>query len=304
VPIVLRSFEGKPVLLHNRQTRPDNPMRAVEFKNTTGLTLEGGPVTVLEGGSYVGEAMLDTLKPDEERLVPYAVELSVRVLDNINTHNDDINKVVIRDRRLTTFRTQVRQTTYTFDNKSEIEQIVYLDHARGSAEWQLFDTPAPKETTENYWRFRFVLPGKKVTAFTVRQRLLMQQSQAFSDINPAQLVYWLEQRYVDAATERVLRQVLAAQRQFADLEAQLQRLQEERERIHTEQGRIRQNLESLGDRASEKELRERFVRTLTAQEDRLEQIAAEVQARTAERDRAREQINALIANLEYEATVG
>src|SRR5207247_7572403 len=50
VPIVLRPFEGRPVLLHNRQTRPENPMRCVELHNTTGLTLEGGPVTVLEGG--------------------------------------------------------------------------------------------------------------------------------------------------------------------------------------------------------------------------------------------------------------
>jgi hypothetical protein len=303
VPIVLRPFEGRPVLLHNRDTRPTNPMRCVELKNTTGLTLEGGPVTVLEGGSYVGEAMLDTLKPDEERLVPYAVELSVRVLDNVNTHTDDVRRIVIRDRRLTTYQTQVQQTTYTFDNKSDLEHTVYLDHARGGSEWQLFDTPAPKETTENYWRFRFALPPKKVTAFVVSQRLTLQQSQAFSDISSVQLGYWLERRYVDEATEHVLRQVLAGQRLFSDLEAQIARLHEERDRIHAEQGRIRQNLESLGDRASETELRERFVRTFNTQEDRLEQIAAEMQARTAERDRAREQINALIANLEYEATL-
>jgi hypothetical protein len=43
--------------------------------NTTGLTLEGGPVTVTEGDTYVGEAMLDTMKPDDKRFVPYAVEL-------------------------------------------------------------------------------------------------------------------------------------------------------------------------------------------------------------------------------------
>src|SRR5262249_50272226 len=54
VPIVLRPFEGKPALLYNSRTRRANPMRAVEFRNTTGLTLEGGPVTVLEGGNYVG----------------------------------------------------------------------------------------------------------------------------------------------------------------------------------------------------------------------------------------------------------
>src|SRR5262249_56071784 len=79
VPIVLRSFEGRPVLLYNKANRPENPMRCVEFKNTTALTLEGGPVTVLEGASYVGEAMLDTLKPDEQRLGPLAVELYVHV---------------------------------------------------------------------------------------------------------------------------------------------------------------------------------------------------------------------------------
>jgi len=83
VPIVLRAFEGRPVLLYNKATRAENPMRCVEFKNTTGLTLEGGPVTVLESGSYVGEAMLETTKPDEQRLVPYAVELGVSVLDNV-----------------------------------------------------------------------------------------------------------------------------------------------------------------------------------------------------------------------------
>src|SRR5262249_16194573 len=38
VPIVLQSFEGRPVLLYNKDTRAENPMRCVEFKNTTGLT--------------------------------------------------------------------------------------------------------------------------------------------------------------------------------------------------------------------------------------------------------------------------
>src|SRR5207253_9183136 len=96
VPIVLRSFDGRPVLLYQKAARAENPMRCVEFKNTTGLTLEGGPVTVIEGGSYVGEAMLDTLKPDEQRLVPYAVELGVFVLDNLESHEERVHRVTIR----------------------------------------------------------------------------------------------------------------------------------------------------------------------------------------------------------------
>jgi hypothetical protein len=304
VPIVLRPFEGRPVLLHNRDTRPGNPMRCVEFKNTTGLTLEGGPVTVLEGGSYVGEAMLDTLKPDEERLVPYAVELGVHVLDNVESHQQKVHRVVIKHGVLTTFSTQEMQTTYHFNNKSDLPQTLYLDHPRGGAEWKLHDTQEPRETTENYWRFRFELPAKKTTPFRVLQRLTIHQGQGFHDFNTQQLAFWIEQRYVDARTQKVLKEVIEVQKQAAELEQRLHRLNEEKSNIHTEQGRIRENLQALGDRPSEKDLRERFVKTLNGQEDRLAQITNEFQKVTGERDRCREKVAFLLNGLEYEAVIG
>jgi hypothetical protein len=303
VPIVLRPFEGRPVLLYNKATRAENPMRCVEFKNTTGLTLEGGPLTVLEGGSYVGEAMLETTKPDDQRLVPYAVELAVTVLDNVDSHDDKVHRVIIRKGALRAQFTQVRQTTYSFHNKSDAEQTVYLDHPRGGKEWKLFDTAEPHEVTENYWRFRFALPAKKVSQFVVRQRHVLSQQFGLSDVSDQQLAYWIEQRYLDAATEKLLRKVVDLRQRAAGIEAQIARLEKERDAIHAEQKRIRENLGSLGDRPSEKDLRERFVRTLNAQEDRLEAIERELKQRHDERDRCREEIAALLAGLEYEAKV-
>ncbi len=303
VPIVLRPFEGRSVLLHNRDTRPGNPMRAVEFANTTGLTLEGGPLTVLEGGSYVGEAMLDTIKPEEKKLVPYAVELSVAVLDNVDSHSEHVHRVVIRNGQVTQHSRAVRQTTYHLDNKSATEQVVYLDHPREGGTWHLHDTAEPIETTENYWRFRFALPGKKVTRFVVKQQQPTRQVLNISGWNTQSLGVWLDQKHVDARTEGVLRQIIEAQNRVADLDARLVRLQDERNRITQEQGRIRENLTALGDRASEKDLRERFVRTLNTQEDRLEKIAAEFAAATVERDSAREYVGRLLGALEYEGAV-
>jgi hypothetical protein len=302
VPIVLRPFEGRPVLLYNKATRAENPLRAVEFKNTTGLTLEGGPVTVLEGGSYVGEAMLETLKPDEQRLVPYAVELAVRVLDNVDSHEGTVTRVVIRNRLLTMFRVQVQQTTYTLHNKADSEQVCYLDHAR-APEWELYDTPAPFETTQNYWRFRFGLPGHKKGHFIVRQKYTSHYDYSLTDLNDQALGLWLQQRYFDSKTEELLRAVVEQRQQASRLEEQLVRLREERENIHNEQKRIRENLQSLGDRPAEKELRERFVRTLNAQEDRLEKLEQEAAEHTAARDRCNAQINELLGRLEYDANL-
>jgi hypothetical protein len=289
------------VLLYNKETRAENPMRCVEFKNTTGLTLEGGPVTVLEGGSYVGEAMLDTLKPDEDRLIPYSVELGVSVLDNVDSHAEEVSRVVIRDRMLTTFREQRQQTTYSFNNKAGTEQTVYLDHTRGG-DWSLFETPEPLEVTENYWRFRFDLTARKVTRFVVRQRATLEHMQHFSTLNTEQLAFWIDWKRLDDKTRKALKQIVEAQHALADRDRQVNELRGDNTTIDAEQKRIRENLQALGDRAGEKQLRERYVQALNDQEDRLQQIAKEIKSRTEEREKARVQLDALIGGLAYEST--
>lgn len=303
VPILLKPFNGRSVLLYQKAARPENPIRCVEFENTTGLTLEGGPVTVLDSGSYVGEAMLDTMKPTEYRLVGYAVELAVRVLDNVDSHSDRVTRVVIRNGTLRTHYAQVQKTTYTFSSKSDKEQVLYLDHPRDGREWKLFDTAKPHEITENYWRFRFALPPNAVTKFVVQQAQTLHQNWGLADLIEKQLAAWVSAKYLDKPTEKALREVLDQRYKLSQIEYTLNRLNEERGKIHTDQQRVRDNLGALGDRASEKELRERFVATLGKQEDRLAAMLAEEETLRADRDEAREKLNELLAQLEYDAEV-
>lgn len=303
VPILLKPFAGKSVLLYQKVARPENPIRCVEFENTTGLTLEGGPVTVIEQGSYVGEAMLDTMKPTEKRLVGYAVELAVRVLDNIDSHSDRVHKVTIREGYLWTHYAFVTKTTYTFSSKSDKEQVLYLDHPRVDSKRELIGTPAAHEITENYWRFRFPLPSNTATKFAVREWQTYQQSSRLMDINEKQLGAWISANYLDKATEKALRAALAQRQQLGRVEESLTRLKEERDKIHAEQERIRANLGALGDRSSEKALRERFVATLDKQEDRLARITDEEEKLRTDREATRERLNDLLAKLEYEADV-
>ena len=303
VPILLKPFAGRSVLLYQKAARVENPIRCVEFENTTGLTIEGGPVTVLEQGSYVGEAMLDTLKPTEKRLVGYAVELAVRVLDNIDSHSDRVSRVTISRGTLKTHYAEVLKTTYTFSSKSDKEQVLYLDHPRNGSAWKLTDTAKPHETTENYWRFRFPLPPNVATKFVVQQQQTLHQSWSLADITDKQFAAWVSAKYLDKATEKALKEALAQRQSLGRVEEKLAHLNDERNKIHAEQKRIRDNLGALGDRASEKTLRERFVSTLDKQEDRLVKIAEEEVKLHADRDGAREKLNAALAKLEYDAAV-
>lgn len=110
-------------------------------------------------------------------------------------------------------------------------------------------------------------------------------------------------KYLDKATEKALKEALAQRQSLGRVEENLAHLNDERNKIHAEQKRIRDNLGALGDRASEKTLRERFVSTLDKQEDRLVKIAEEEVKLHADRDGAREKLNAALAKLEYDAAV-
>ncbi len=303
VPIVLRDFEGRAVLLYNKLNRAANPMRCVEFKNTTGLTLEGGPITVIEAGAYVGEAMLETIKPDEQRLVPFAVELGVFVLDNVESHQDHVHHVVVRNGYLVASAWHVLKTTYHFENKADVDYVVWLEHQRDGAEWTLVDTAAPAEITENFWRFRLKIAAKKTTAFSAIKKISIQNSFHLGSISDQQLGVWIQQKYLDARSAKAIQQILGIRQSITQKEGAIQILEKERTDIHHEQKRIRENMQALGERSSEKELRERFVRTLHSQEDRLDAITRELKSLTAERDRFRDSLNASLASLEYEANV-
>lgn len=304
VPIVLRPFEGKPVLLYNQESRKENPMRAVEFHNTTGLTLEGGPVTVLEAGSYVGEAMLDTLKPEEERLVPYAVELSVKVSDHTQSHKQKVSRVLLRHQQLITRSWQEQTTTYTIDNRAAQEYTLYLEHPRRQNEWELVEPTSPHATTENYWRFKLTVPAKKAVGLVVRTRLPLEQRFGLIDMSPVDFGYWIDQKYLDTATRTLLERIRAHQERLGQIQRQIGTLEQERQGIHQEQGRIRENLQALGDRSSEKEFRERLVRTLNEQEDRLNVIHESLRTQREEQTRLTEERNILISQLDTEAEAG
>jgi len=303
VPILLKPFAGRSVLLYQKQARAENPMRCVEFENTTGLTLEGGPVTVLEAGSYVGEAMLDTLKPAEKRLVGYAVELGVRVTDSIGTKKQAVARVKISGGTMWTYFGQESKMKYTFVSKADKEQVLYLDHPRPGQDWDLIEPATPHEITENFWRFKLALPPNAATAFTVVIRQPQSQTFGLNDLKEQTLATWVKQQWIDAKTEKILRTAFAIREEIAKLDATISRLDAERAKVDTDQKRIRENLAPLGDRASEKELRERYVRTLGQQEDRLEHMDKERTAAVASRDAARQKLAEALNGIEFETAV-
>ncbi|ATB45085.1 hypothetical protein [Corallococcus macrosporus] len=300
VPILHKPFEGKRVLLYNRATREKNPMACIELKNTTGLTLEGGPVTVTEDERYVGEAMLDTMKPNDRRFVPYAVELGCVVSIEDLTEDGPVFRVVVNAGMLVAEYFHVRRTTYLSRNKAQRAQVLYVEHPRQG--WELAkDAPEPAETTEGFWRFKRELAAGAQESFTVTERTRGQRQYLISSMGLDQVTYFVSQRFVDEKMAGLLKEVVAQREQVDALAKDEQRLQEERNQLFRDQERIRSNIESLKSGASQRELADRFVAKLNEQEDRLEAIAREMEALVKQRQEAQKALNRRIQALSYTA---
>ncbi|MBW1869718.1 MAG: hypothetical protein JRI73_10620 [Deltaproteobacteria bacterium] len=116
VPIVATEIKGQAVDLYNEKIRAKNPLAAIRLKNTTGLTLEGGPLTVFQGGSYAGDALVKTFKPDEKRYITYAVDLGLHVNTKMGTKSEQVDRVIINRGVIRMRRGIIETKTYNLED--------------------------------------------------------------------------------------------------------------------------------------------------------------------------------------------
>lgn len=296
VPILSSSFDGRRVAVYNRSVRESNPMAAILFTNTTGMTLEGGPLTVLEGDDYVGESMMETAKDGERRFLPFAVELGCRIHIDGKSSNQPVYHCSIYGGTLYLRYHRVQETIYKIHNRSGRKLDLILEHPflRG---WELVDTPEPFERTENLVRFRFEVGERADKTFPVRERSEQVETHAITGLAEKQLAYFAQAGYLDAATERKIGEAMQTQRGIADAERELANLDRQLKAIHQNQERLRKNLQVLGDREEETRLRQRYVEQLEAEEDRVNEVQGRVEELHAGKEklssRLAEQIDAL-----------
>ncbi len=300
VPILQSDFEGRRVAVYNPAVREKNPMSAVLFRNTTGMTLEGGPLTVLEDETYVGESMLDTMKPDEERLVPFSVELGCAVTLDHKSELRDVHYACISRGYLRIRRFRINQKIYIIHNKTDRAIDLFLDHEFIHG-WDLVDTEKPAEKTENYYRFRVEALPKKTVRFVVSERGDEAESFEICSVSRDQIGVWLESRYIDRKTMDVLRGLVELNEKAAALLRKIEAREVEIKEIFQNQERLRKNLQALGNSQDERGLRERYVAEMAREEDRLRDDRGEIKAMRQELEKLEKELASRVGRLSYEA---
>jgi hypothetical protein len=111
LPFLQQRIGARKLLVYS-ETYGLNPRDAAELTNNTGKTLDGGPITVYDGGSYAGEALVETLPMSDKRLISYGVDLGTRVTTAFDSSQAVVREIHFKRGVLTT-RSAMQETKTT-----------------------------------------------------------------------------------------------------------------------------------------------------------------------------------------------
>ncbi|MCG8350164.1 MAG: hypothetical protein MI924_20555, partial [Chloroflexales bacterium] len=262
-------------LLYNGRKLPQHPVASLRLTNDTGLTLERGPVTVLENDDYAGEAVLPFTRTGGELIVPFAVELGINVEERYDSERR-IAGISIRNEYLLIEEYDLRHTIYHLTSTLSQAVDVVLEHLLVDG-YELTDTVEPRERSAGFARWSIACASNARTVFTIHERKLFSRREHVRNLNGQRLQNYLHNRILNAATVQALNEVLQLYYQIDELQQRSRQIQAEREAIYQHQRQIQGNLEPLGREGDEGALRARYVAELNRQEDQLQTFAAEEQ---------------------------
>jgi hypothetical protein len=258
-------------LLYNGDKMPTHPIANLRLRNSSGLTLERGPVTVLAEGEYVGEAILPFTPTGGEMVVPYAVELGIKIREEQGS-NSQAHTVSVQGEFLFFESWDIRWRKYIANNTTNRKQSVLVEHPHTS-HYELFESPKAVESAGEVIRFDLTIPAHGENSLQVNERRLVSRREEIRRHSYASLQRLVSQGLVKKAVYDKLAELLALWEKIDQHNKAITDVNAEREKVYRQQTQIQGNMTALKPEGEEGAMRARYVRELEASEDRLQEIA-------------------------------
>jgi hypothetical protein len=296
LPFVQQKIGSRKLLIYS-ESYGEHPMNAAELTNSTGKTLDGGPITVFEAASYAGEALMTTLKAGDKRLISYAVDLGTRVSTQFDTTRNMVREIHV-NRGMLTARSAMQETkTYTIRNIDQKPKTLIVEHAE-RPDYKLLNQK-PSGTTASAYRFEVKLGPDAMEKFPVTEERVYDTTTAVSSLAPDVLLTYVQNKAISDAARRQLQQVLDLKRQIADVDSQIRQLDGDIKSVTEDQNRIRQNMMSLNQVSGQQDQVQKYARQLATQENQLAATRDHQSDLKRQRTAQESNLNLLIEKLDF-----
>jgi hypothetical protein len=292
LPLADTSVEARKLLIFSGSgpaNRNQNPRLGAELTNTSGIKLPAGPITVYDGGTYAGDALIEFWNEGEKRLISYGEDLSVIGSVTYNS-STTFSSVTISGGVMTITRRQEYLRTYTFKNNAAQDKRLLIEHPKNQG--ATLNSPKADEETPSIYRFTVTLPAKGELTVPVRESRPIMERITLLQLRPDAFLSYASNQERPANVRDSLQQAVNLRSSLNSSQAAVTDAEKQRAGFVSEQDRIRKNLEAAGGQTQQGQ---EYLKRLLSLDDSIDKIDQELQ-------RLRE--NAKAAQKAYEDYLG
>jgi len=266
LPFLQQAIDARKLLIYSHNGS-EHPTNAAELTNSTGKTLDGGPITVYDGGAYGGEALMETLKQGDKRLISYAVDLGARVTEAFGSKADVIQEIHVIRGILSAKMAAQETRTYTARNVDQKAKTLIIEHPLRAGYTLLNQKPVEKTATA--YRFEIALAADSTQAFAVSEERIYSQTFSVSSLTPEMLLTYVHNVALSDAGKRQLQAVADKKGQITENSRAMQDAASQVTSLTSDEDRIRRNIESLNNVSGQQQQVQNYARQLDTHEQQL-----------------------------------
>lgn len=274
-----------------------NPRLALEIVNSTGKTLDGGPITVYDAGAYAGEGLMETLRAGDQRPVSYAQDLGTLVTASGEPGPSSMREIHMNRGVLTCVYAEEQRTVFRIRNLDSRPKRLVLEVPIVAGFKPVHVKPS--EVTAAHYRFAVTVAPDAQLEFPVVMEGAVSGTAAVSNMTPDSLLVYAQNQSFTPQARRQLQTLLHLKRRVAAAQARLEARQAALAEIGGDEARLRQDIDTLDRVPGTRQRVREYIARLDADEARLPAARAALQSGAAERDRLQAQLDATIANMRF-----
>ena len=295
LPFLQQRVAGRKLLIFSEANGSQHPLNAVEITNDSGITLDGGAVTVYDAAAYAGEALFETVKAGDKRLISYAVDLGARITTAFDSKSKMLSEFTLRRGVLTTRSSVQEIRTFTIHNVDQKPKTVIIERPARQGYKLLGEQPSEK--TAKAYRYEVDVPAGETVKFPVTEERVVSQSVGVTNLTYDQLIAYVRNKDLSEAGRQKLEQIAEVKRRIVDADRALQLLEKQVQERVQDQDRLRRNISSLRSVSGQQEQVQNYAVKLSQQEAEITGMRDQQAELRRGREQSQTELNGLIETL-------
>ena len=266
-----------------------NPYRVVRFRNSTPFVLEPGPISIYAGGSFVGEGLSEAVGAGTSATIPFAVEPGIMVSSSVERTGDEMR--LLRIVRGVLEVESFARTATTWNVKSQSLKdgyTVLIRHSKAGTNYALVDRPKETEDLTNAYLIPIKVPaGKREGEIKVVEQTPSRMQLTIWDSRSVKLLdTLLVSGGLNPADRAKLEPIVKLRQEIGRMDTEIEGLREQRDSLDQRASETRRSLQAIAKDNAAGALRQKLNKRLeefTAQADKAGREMVELQSKRLEK---------------------